>query len=185
MNVSRTAMKNKLKRQKGIFSIIYNDIETILIFIFIVLLVLDVLIGICARYIHFEVVFATELGKYLFIWLCATGISAAAKDHKHVRLTFLVERLPILPRITWIISQILFLGCSLFLFYWSLRLTIMQFSMQKSAMGFQFPMYLFTAALPVGFLLTAIRIIQDIIVKYKHAGSGNPWEPTSPLESEF
>jgi TRAP-type C4-dicarboxylate transport system permease small subunit len=180
MTVSRITKKNNTTRQKSVLFVIYNNLEAFLIFIFTILLVIDVLAGISARHIHFEVVFATELGKYLFIWLCAVGISAAAKDHKHIRLTFFVERFPILPRVTWILSQILFLACAIFIFYWSLQLTIMQFSMQKSAMGFQFPIYIFTAALPVGFLLTAFRITVDIFIKLKHKDAVSPWEPTSP-----
>lgn len=169
-------MNNEIKKRSLVVRI-YHDIEKIMIFIFAGLLVLDVLAGILARHVHFEVVFATELGKYLFIWLCAIGIAAAARDHKHIRLTFFVERFPILPRISWIISQVLFLCCALFLFYWGLQLTLMQFSMQKSTMGFQFPLYIFTAALPAGFLLTAFRIISDIIIKYKKKDVGNPWDP--------
>ena len=164
---------------------IYHNIESVLIYIFTILLVLDVLSGILTRYIHFEVVFSTELGKYLFIWLCMVGISAAAKDHKHIRLTYFVERFPVAPRITWIISQFLFLACTVFFFYWSLQLTIMQFNMQKSAMGFQFPMYLFTAALPAGFILTSIRILEDIINKIRNRTDQNPWEGFLEDEKEL
>jgi TRAP-type C4-dicarboxylate transport system permease small subunit len=35
--------------------------------------------------------------------------------------------------------------------------------MDKSVMGFRFPMYLFTAALPFGFALTSLRLIEDIV----------------------
>lgn len=173
------------KNLKGIFYRIYNNVEFILIFFFVTLLVLDVLIGILARHIHFDVVFSTELGKYLFIWLCAIGIAAAAKDKKHIRMTFFVERIPVRPKITWIISQILFLSCTLFFFYWSLRLTLMQFEMQKSAMGFHFPMYIFTAALPIGFGLTTIRILEDILQKINSNDQTNPWDATIPEEAEL
>jgi TRAP-type C4-dicarboxylate transport system permease small subunit len=126
------------------------------------MLVVDVLIGILARFVHFQNVFATELGKYLFIWLCLIGISAAAKDNQHIRISFFVVRLPINPKITWILSQFIFLVFSILMFYVGLRLTWMHFSMGKSAVGFNFPMYVFTAALPLGFLLTSLRLFKDI-----------------------
>ncbi len=173
------------KNLKGIFCRIYNNVEFILIFFFVTLLVLDVLVGILARHIHFNVVFSNELGKYLFIWLCAIGIAAAAKDKKHIRMTFFVERIPVRPKITWIISQILFLSCTLFFFYWSLHLTMMQFEMQKSAMGFHFPMYIFTAALPIGFGLTTMRILEDILLKINFKDQTNPWDATIPEETEL
>jgi len=150
--------------------------EGILLCLFTFLLMADVLLGILGRYVNFEIVFADELGKYLFVWLCMTGVSAAARDSQHVRLSFLVVKFPNLKG-TWILSQVLFLIFSLFFFYWSFRLTRMHFVMEKSVMGFRFPMYVFSAALPVGFALTAIRLIQDILHTLKNRGPLNPWRP--------
>ena len=65
---------------KKIIISVYKNTEGFLIVVFTFLLVTDVLAGILARYIKFEIVFANELGKYIFIWLCAIGISAAARD---------------------------------------------------------------------------------------------------------
>ncbi|MEX2233793.1 MAG: TRAP transporter small permease subunit [Cyclobacteriaceae bacterium] len=137
--------------------------EGFLLWIFTVMLLADVLLGILARYVNFQVVFADELGKYLFIWLCLIGISAATKDNQHVRLTFIASRLPVSRKFIRVTSQLLFLAFSLFLLYVSARLTWMHILMDKSVMGFRFPMYFFTAALPVGFALTSIRLIQDIV----------------------
>ena len=152
---------------RRILKLIYRNTEGFLISVFTLMLVTDVLAGILARYVKFEIVFATELGKYIFIWLCAIGISAAAKDNQHVRISLVAEKLPVSRRISWILSQVLFLLFSLLFFYIGFRLTWMQYIMQKSAMGFNFPMYLFTAALPAGFALTAIRLVADIVEKIK------------------
>lgn len=137
--------------------------ESILLWVFTVLLLADVMLGILARYVDFGIIFADELGKYFFVWLCAIGISAATRDNQHVRLTFIASRLPIPRKGIRLISQLLFLAFALFYFFWSFQLTRMHFTMEKSVMGFRFPMYLFTAALPVGFGLTSIRLVQDII----------------------
>lgn len=139
-----------------------DRIEGVLLWVFTILLLTDVLLGILARYVHFEVVFADELGKYLFIWLCMIGISTATKDNQHVRLSFIASRLPLSRTMIRLASQLLFLAFSAFYFYWTAQLTWMHFTMNKSVMGFRFPMYLFTAALPFGFGLTSIRLIQDI-----------------------
>jgi TRAP-type C4-dicarboxylate transport system permease small subunit len=153
--------------------------EGILLWVFAVLLLADVLLGILARYVDFQVVFADELGKYFFIWLCAIGISAATKDNQHVRLNFIAARLPLNPKFVRITSQLLFLAFSLFYFYWTCRLTWMHFVMDKSVMGFRFPMYLFTAALPFGFALTSVRLIEDIVSVVKKNGSKEVSGPES------
>jgi len=139
-----------------------------------IMLVIDVFLGILARFVHFEIVFATELGKYLFIWLCLLGISAAAKDNQHIRISIIVEKLPVSPRITWIVSQVIFLIFSILFFYVGMRLAWMHFIMDKSTVGFNFPMFVFTAALPVGFFLTSWRLIQDILNQIRRPGK-NRW----------
>ncbi|MDA0193719.1 MAG: TRAP transporter small permease [Bacteroidetes bacterium] len=164
---------------------LFDNLEKVLLVIFAILLLTDVLIGILARYIRLDVVFATELGKYLFIWLCMIGISAAAKDNQHIRLNYLIEKVLINRKITWVISQILFLIFALSFFFWGVQLTLSHLGTQQSAVGFSFPMYLFTAALPVGFGLTAIRIIADIFHVLKKDNPLTPWETSDlhPIES--
>ena len=154
------------KSKTGINTWSLEKIEGYLMVLITILLVIDVFLGILARFIHFQNVFATELGKYLFIWLCLIGISAAAKDNQHIRISFIVEKLPVNPKITWILSQVIFLIFSILLLYVSIRLTWMHITMKKSTVGFNFPMFVFTAALPIGFFLTSLRLIQDI---YKSA----------------
>lgn len=145
------------------FRALSDHAENILLWVFTVLLLADVLLGILARYVDFQIVFADELGKYFFVWLCSIGISAAARDNQHVRLTFIASKLPVSRKAVRLTSQTLFLTFAIFYFYWSLQLTWMHYSMEKSVMGFRFPMYLFTAALPLGFGLTSIRLVQDIV----------------------
>src|SRR5687767_4227812 len=148
-------MRSDLPSKASRVRAITDRAEAFLLWIFTIMLLADVLLGIIARYVNFQVVFADELGKYLFIWLCAVGISAATKDNQHVRLTFIAALLPLSQKFIRMTSQLLFLAFCLFLFYFSLRLTWMHFIMDKSVMGFRFPMYFFTAALPAGFALTS------------------------------
>lgn len=164
-----------MKKNTSILHLLYHNAEGFLLCAFTLLLVIDVCIGILARYVHFEVVFADELGKYFFVWLCAIGISAAAKDNQHVRLNFLVQRIPISRKVTWVISQLFFLMFTVFLFFWSAQLTYMHFTMNKSVMGFNFPMYVFTAALPLGFFLSSVRIVHDTYATLK-SRDHKPWE---------
>jgi TRAP-type C4-dicarboxylate transport system permease small subunit len=175
-------MKSRKTGQRlvSFLQMVYRYPEGFLMTVLTFLLVTDVLLGILARFVHFEVVFATELGKYLFIWLCAIGISAAAKDNQHVRIHFIVTRLPINPKITWIFTQLLFLIFSFFLLYWGFRLTVMHYQMHKLAMGFHFPMFIFTAALPVGFALTSFRLTRDILTTLKKSTCKTGWDTRLP-----
>lgn len=165
----------KKNQATSIIYLVYKNAEGFLLCAFTFLLVMDVFFGILARYVHFEIVFADELGKYFFVWLCAIGISTAAKDNQHVRLNFVVQRIPVSRKVTWITSQLFFLLFTVFLFSWSIQLTYMHFTMNKSVMGFRFPMFVFTAALPLGFFLSSARIIHDIYATVKNRDH-KPWE---------
>jgi TRAP-type C4-dicarboxylate transport system permease small subunit len=128
-----------------------DDVEGYLMVFITTMLVIDVFLGILARFVHFEHVFATELGKYLFIWLCMLGISAAAKDNQHIRIPFIVEKLPINPKITWVFSQVI------------------------------------SIAMPIGFFLTSLRLIKDII-SHARESAINRWNinqiPANELEDQ-
>ena len=173
-------MKKSGSRTGKMLFYIYDQTEIFLLVVFAVMLVTDVLLGILARFVRFETVFATELGKYIFIWLCAIGISAAARDNQHVRINILVAVLPVKRQVSWIISQGFFLLFSLFFLYLGMRLTLMHLEMGKTAMGFNFPMYVFTAALPVGFFLTSIRLVIDIYKSLRDPLHYHPWEGQTP-----
>lgn len=58
----------------------------------------------------------------------------------------------------------------------------MHFTMSKSAVGFNFPMYVFTAALPLGFLLTSLRLIKNIIDNINGSKSGGWNVNQTPLD---
>jgi len=158
---------------------LYEHTEGMLLFAFAAMLVTDVFLGILSRFVQFNIVFATELGKYLFIWLCAIGIAAAAKDNQHVRINFIAEKLPVNRKIMWILSQSVFLVFSVTFFVLGIKLTLMHIDLAKTAMGFNFPMYVFTAALPVGFGLTSLRLIINIIQTIK-GNDQTPWDTKAP-----
>ncbi|MEQ9716475.1 MAG: TRAP transporter small permease [Candidatus Asgardarchaeum sp.] len=127
-----------------------------------ILLVVDVFSGIMARFINFNIVFSEELGKYLFIWLSMLGISVAAKDKLHIRIDYFTSKIPVNQNLLYVFSLVFFLIFSVFFAYLGSKLTIYHLIIGKSTCGFRFPMFIFTAALPIGFGLTSLNIIIQI-----------------------
>jgi len=148
--------------------------EGFLLCVLTLLLVSDVLLGIITRYVHFNIVFATELGQYLFIWLGLVGVSAAARDKQHVRFNLVSSLFGRYRKYSWMLSQLLFLSFTLFFTYWGSQLTLFHLHTNKTAIGFESPMFIFTAAIPVAFGLTSIRLVLDlrnILIKHEE----EPW----------
>jgi len=165
-------------KRRGFWYLLTDQTERILLLFLGVSLLVDILTGIVYRHVHFNTVFAEELGKYLFIWFCCIGIAAAAKDEQHIRVDFFSKKLPLNPKIVWLTSQVLFLCFAGFFFYVGLTLTLMHYSMETSAPGFNFPMFVFIAAMPFGYGLTCIRVVQNIVNRLRH------WDETLPASGD-
>jgi TRAP-type C4-dicarboxylate transport system permease small subunit len=54
----------------------------------------------------------------------------------------------------------------------------MHHSMGTSAPGFDFPMFVFIAAVPFGYGLTCIRLVQDIVYRLRH------WDEKLPASGD-
>ena len=60
-----------------------------------VLLVLDVWLGVLARYVlPFQVAFTEELARYLMIWMALLAVSSGISHREHIGVLVLFERFP-------------------------------------------------------------------------------------------
>ena len=64
-----------------------------------VLLVLDVWLGVLARYvIPFQLTFTEELARYLMIWMALLAVSSGISHREHIGMLVLFERFPPIVR---------------------------------------------------------------------------------------
>jgi len=60
-----------------------------------ILLVLDVWLGVVARYLlPFQVSFTEELARYLMIWMALLAVSSCISHREHIGVLFVFERFP-------------------------------------------------------------------------------------------
>ncbi len=110
-----------------------------------------------------------ELSRYLLIWMVNIGISYAVKKKCHVRITALDTILP--PkgkRIFQVISDLLvlvFAGIVMCLGY-SVAVFNMKMGQMSQAMEF-LPMWVVYLAVPIGFALTCLRTVQNLLIPEK------------------
>jgi TRAP-type C4-dicarboxylate transport system permease small subunit len=109
-----------------------------------------------------------ELARYLFIWLIYIGISYGVKKNAHVAVT----ATDLVLSETWrkwikIISNLVFLAFAACAFYYGREVcaTIARLGQQTPAMDI--PMWLVYAAVPTGFCLTAIRLVQSLCRQWR------------------
>ncbi len=67
--------------------------------ILLVLLVLDVWLGVLARYvIPFQLTFTEELARYLMIWMALIAVSSGISHREHIGVLVVFERFPVRVR---------------------------------------------------------------------------------------
>lgn len=109
-----------------------------------------------------------ELGRYLFVWVCFIGVSYSARADTHLKIDIILEYVN--PKVKIVFAVIRDLSFLIFSYYMVIGgidvYKDMSETMQLSpALGLPYKfVYL---ALPVGFALTGLRIIQKYLLKLK------------------
>lgn len=95
-----------------------------------ILLVLDVWLGVVARYLlPFQVSFTEELARYLMIWMALLAVSSCISHREHIGVLFVFERFP--PQVRRWLSVIFDLIALIFfavIFYYGLGMVERGFS---------------------------------------------------------
>ena len=114
-----------------------------------------------------------ELNRAIFIYLVMVGVSAGVRHENHMGIRLLVERLPFAVRHA---VEILVWLCSLALCVVILReaVSLLQTQQQfrQTSPAIAWPIWWFTLAIPLGMLLTMLRVTQKLV------GLSLDWHPT-------
>ena len=142
----------------------YDKLEEYALILSLALSVFLVSLQIIARYfINFSIPWSEELCRYLFIWQVWLGTSYAQKGEKHLKVEVFYSLIrPGGRKLIKIISDIIFLACSLFLTCngFSLVTTLAHRSSLSPAM--EIPMYWVYLSLPISSLMLSLRIFINI-----------------------
>lgn len=147
---------------------VINNLERGLITIMMMIMVILIFTQVFTRYILSNSLgWTEEASRYLFIWLIFMSIGIAFVDKKHISIDIVLDILPEkFKKVILQLSYIILMGLSIFLFIQGMELisTLQEFSQKSSSL--QIPMWLVYLALPVGFLIAAIRLIHVSILLY-------------------
>ena len=124
---------------------------------------------------------AEEVLRYLIVWVTFVGMAVCIRENAHISLDLLLNALPENRRflLGLLVRGIAFVG-GLFLFWYSLRFTMRIYSTgQVSATIGGFPMYIVYSVMPVGFFLSTVHALRDMVkvlrehrVDAAHMGQG-------------
>lgn len=110
-----------------------------------------------------------EVSRFIFVWLMYFSISYTTRNHRHIKVTFLVGKLnEKLQKIVMIIVDFLFVGFSTVVFMSAIRICQSVIEYNDRAVTIDVSMNIIYGAGLVGFAIMMIRLIQGIVWKFKN-----------------
>ena len=140
-----------------------NNIEEHIVFLLMAIISILVFMQVVFRYlISIPMPWIEELLRVCFIWLIMLSGAIGVKRKANLGVTMLVARLPLIPKAIVFHFGVLvtIFTCGLFI-YSTIEIIGMQKEMSQRLITMPIPIHYSTLALPVGFLLIAVRSFQQ------------------------
>ena len=107
-----------------------------------------------------------EVAKYGFLWVCYLGASYGIKSNDHIRITFVVDALPAnIRKVLGVVTDIIWIGFNIFIVVYSMDYYFYVKNFRGSSVMLNIPLHYVFLAIPVGFALLTLRLIQQYILK--------------------
>ena len=143
-------------------STIIDRIEEILISVLLGVATILVFAQVVARYVfNAGITWAPELVQHLFLWTVMIGASYGFKHGVHLGVDVLMKKLPETQRrIMALVAVVISFGFTSYMAYLSLFYVHEAYKMELITVDLQIPQWIPHLALPFGFTLISIRLIQ-------------------------
>jgi C4-dicarboxylate transporter DctQ subunit len=139
--------------------------ERYLMLVFYCFIVFVIVVEVVRRFVlDFSSLWGEEAARFAFIYLGWIGASYGVKQRAHIRFDFLTRALP--PRVAgcvFLFSELATLVFACFALYWSLDTLATQMQFNVLAPALRIPQAWFAAAVPLGFAMMVVRVIQSAL----------------------
>ncbi|WP_294608879.1 TRAP transporter small permease [Roseovarius sp.] len=133
--------------------------------VFYVMLVVTMAVEVLRREIFsYSSIWGEEIVRYSFIYLVWIGAAIAVKDRAHIRIDVLLHYLgPRMKALIYIFGDLVMFGVAVIALYWSLETVHVSAKFGSVSHGLRVSMVWFLMAVPVGFALMILRLIQSFL----------------------
>ena len=130
-----------------------------------------IFIQVVMRYVfHNSLSWSEEAVRYLYVWQTRVGVSYAARNGTHLRITMIKDRLPAKgQKILELFVTAVWIGFAVFVLVQGMAAvkTIAAFGQKSSAL--KIPMQICYISIPVGMVLMSIRLIERLWKDWSHS----------------
>ena len=138
--------------------------ERYLLLVFYAFVVTVIFIEVIRRFVfQYSSIWGEETARYAFIYLVWIGAAAAVKDRAHIRIDIIFKFLPDKAiAILYLLGDVITLIFACAALYWSLESVGTSIRFDAATHGLRINQAWFTFAVPFGFSLILIRLVQSI-----------------------
>jgi TRAP-type C4-dicarboxylate transport system permease small subunit len=125
-----------------------------------------------------------ETAIYAFIWMSYIAAAKGVRTRRHLAVDALRDRMPRASRFwAYVVSDLCFFVLATTIVYYSLSPLWANFKYDQRMPGADLPIAFATAAVPIGWTLIAVRVVQRFVDLVKRFAEGKPLvDPVGPGE---
>lgn len=159
-----------------IYSALDRNAEKWLLLVFYVMLVGTMFIEVVRREMFsYSSIWGEEIVRYAFIYLAWIGAAAAVKERGHIRIDVIMNYLPRTAKaLLYIFGDIVMFVVALVALYYSWEAVHVSWTFGSVTHGLRISQVFFLFAVPFGFALVVLRLIQSVIRDVSDLRSGRP-----------
>ena len=154
------------------FANVYDQFEERVISISFMIVMSLIFLQVVFRYVIQEsLVWSEELVRYIYVWECWVGISLVQRYDRHLKLTFLTERMK--EKVQHIIEIAVNIVCiitAVALLYLGIKLVVFTGDLGTTSPVLKIPMTVYYMCLPIGCFLYLLRVLAQTVEKIKDRG---------------
>ena len=168
---------------KKILQLIDKNGERYLLLPLYALIVSSIFIEVIRRSVlSYSSVWTEEMARYAFIYIAYIGASAAIKERAHIRIDVILNLCPNRMRlILYIFGDILTLILAVVSIYMSMESVLVSLHFDSVTHGLRISQAWFLAAVPIGFSMMMVRILQSLWRDWHDLRANRPAFEGNPL----
>jgi TRAP-type C4-dicarboxylate transport system permease small subunit len=142
-----------------------RDGERWLLLVFYSFIVMAIFIEVLRRFVFlYSSVWGEETARYAFIYLVWIGASAAVRERAHIRIDVITHYLPARGvALIYLFGDLMTAGLACLAIYWSMDPVLVSIKFGNVTDGLRIIRAWFLIAVPLGFSMMMLRLVQSII----------------------
>lgn len=157
-------------------SLLNRNAERWALLVFYIMLVATMFIEVLRReLLSYSSIWGEEIVRYSFIYLAWIGAAAAVRERGHIRIDVIMQYVGRRPKaVLYIFGDLVMFAAAVVAFYWSLETALVSAKFGSVTHGLRISQVWFLAAVPIGFGLMLMRLVQSFLRDIGDLRAGRP-----------